>query len=84
MAALQIHRPEINDTAGFDLDTSVAKMNHFQGIVNLHSKTCTEIIKLEDDLVWWARGHEISSEASGAQLSPTARFAGYHYPEEMG
>ncbi|CAI7852911.1 unnamed protein product, partial [Closterium sp. NIES-53] len=33
VTALQIHRPVLNDSYGFDLDTTVAKLNHFQGYV---------------------------------------------------
>lgn len=80
--ALQIHRPVLNESQGVDLDTTVAKLNHFQGLVSASAKTCQEMIGMKDPIVWWARGEELSDAVIQVQERPTARFAGYHFPGE--
>ena len=80
MIALQIHRPVLNTSEGIDLDTTLAKINHFQGLVSASASTCQRLIGLKDEVVWWAKGEELSSIAIEAQKEPTARFAGFQFP----
>ena len=82
VVALQIHRPVLNVSQGVDLDTTVAKMNHFQGLVSAKAETCKQVIGTKEDIVWWARGEELSHVAVEAQKQPTARFAGFQFPGE--
>lgn len=82
ITALQIHRPVINDSFGHDLDTTIAKMNHFQGLVNLKTNTCTIEAKLNDQIVWWSRGTELSKIAKRVQEDPNIPFAGFKFPDE--
>ncbi|CAI5464961.1 unnamed protein product [Closterium sp. Yama58-4] len=94
ITSLQIHRPVLNDSYGFDLDTTVAKLNHFQGYVQrvkpLNAAIegadvnetasvaqeqqppafCSQIIRIDEPIIWWARGQEIGEIAAEAQKNP--------------
>eukprot|EP00850_Spirogloea_muscicola_P007789 SM000040S14801 [mRNA] locus=s40:392448:395119:- [translate_table: standard] len=72
--ALQIHRTEIPQQGGVDVDAKVAKNNHFQGILKRNGNWCTEVLSKEQEIVWWARGSEIADLATKARRSPVARL----------
>eukprot|EP00850_Spirogloea_muscicola_P009710 SM000055S18244 [mRNA] locus=s55:237423:240433:- [translate_table: standard] len=70
----RIHRTEIPQQGGVDVDAKVAKNNHFQGILKRNGNWCTEVLSKEQEIEWWARGSEIAELATKARRSPVARL----------
>lgn len=55
---LEVHRPIDPIEGGVDLNTTMIRSNHFQGLLRSSSPTCSETITQDQELEWWVESHD--------------------------
>lgn len=75
---LEVHRPVDPIQGGVNLNTSLIRNNHFQGLLRSSLEVCSEPVKAGINPEWWVEGNDVASEARRARVaglpSPKKKF----------
>eukprot|EP00271_Cylindrocystis_brebissonii_P006557 TRINITY_DN19336_c0_g1_i1.p1 TRINITY_DN19336_c0_g1~~TRINITY_DN19336_c0_g1_i1.p1 ORF type:complete len:510 (+),score=35.98 TRINITY_DN19336_c0_g1_i1:201-1730(+) len=80
VVALQIHRPEVPRDGGVDIDTDVARLNRWNGLVEkvkgVDNKTCSHLVNETEVVDWWVKDKAVAEVALYVRQKPVAKFKG--------
>lgn len=67
ISALQIHRSEVPRSGGVDVDTDIARLNRWQGLVEFNSKACKHVVEPSEVIDWWVQDSQVAVTANAAK-----------------
>ena len=78
--ALQIHRIEVPSSGGEDVDTDVARLNRWHGLLDKDNKACSHVVSSGEVIDWWSINMRLADSVKTMKGEAVATFKGVNHP----